>query len=59
MMGLEIIMDFLSSKDGDELFEKVTEVLRRFGISAVDVNGNSRSLYEVLCDVAEVINKGK
>ena len=59
MIGLEIIVDFLSSKDGDELFEKTTAILRRFGISAVDVNGNSRSLYDVLCDVAEKINQGK
>lgn len=59
MMGLEIIMDFLSSKDGDELFEKVTDILRRFGIATTDADGNVRNLYDVLCDVAEVLNKGE
>ena len=56
-MGLRIIMDFLSSKDGDELFEKVTEILSRFGITTTDSDGNVRNLYDVLCDVAEVLNK--
>lgn len=55
-MGLKIIMEFLSSKDGDELFEKVSEILKRFGITTTDSNGNVRSLYDVLCDVAEVLN---
>lgn len=58
-MGLKIIMEFLSSKDGDELFEKVTEMLKRFGITATDSDGNVRNLYDVLCDVAEVLNKEK
>lgn len=58
-MGLQIIMEFLSSKDGDELFEKVTEILERFGIMSTDSNGNVRNLYDVLCDVAEVLNKEK
>lgn len=56
-MGLRIIMDFLSSKDGDELFEKVSKVLSRFGITTTDSDGNVRNLYDVLCDVAEVLNK--
>lgn len=56
-MGLNIIMDFLSSKDGDELFEKVSKVLSRFGITTTDSDGNVRNLYDVLCDVAEILNK--
>lgn len=56
-MGLNIIMDFLSSKDGDELFEKVSKVLSRFGITTMDSDGNVRNLYDVLCDVAEILNK--
>lgn len=58
-MGLRIIMDFLSSKDGDELFEKVSKVLSRFGITTTDSDGNVRNLYDVLCDVANVLNKEK
>ena len=58
-MGLKIIMEFLSSKDGDELFEKMTEILKRFGITTTDSDGNVRNLYDVLCDVAEVLNKEK
>jgi hypothetical protein len=58
-MGLKIIMEFLSSKDGDELFEKATEMLARFGITTTDSDGNVRNLYDVLCDVAEVLNKEK
>lgn len=58
-MGLKIIMEFLSSKDGDELFEKVTEILGRYGITTTDADGNVRNLYDVICDVAEVLNKGK
>ena len=58
-MGLKIIMEFLSSKDGDELFEKVTEMLECFGITTTDSDGNARNLYDVLCDVAEVLNKEK
>ena len=30
------IINLLSSKDGDELFEKVTEILGRFGIATKD-----------------------
>ena len=56
-MGLRIIMDFLLSKNGDELFEKVTEILSRFGITTTDSDGNVRNLYDVLCDVAEILNK--
>ena len=50
-------MDFLSSKDGDELFEKVSKALSRFGITTTDSDGNVRNLYDVLCDVVEVLNK--
>ena len=58
-MGLKIIMEFLSSKDGDELFEKTTNILWRYGLTTTDSDGNVRNLYDVLCDVAEVLNKRK
>lgn len=56
-MGMRILMDLLSSKDGDELFKKVTELLKRFGITATDSNGNIKDLYTVVCEIAEVWNK--
>ena len=46
----------MCSKDGDELFEKVSEILNRFGITVADSNGNVKDLYTVLCEVAEVLN---
>lgn len=58
-MGMLNVINLLSSKDGDELFEKVTEILGRFGIATKDSNGNVKDLYTVLCEVAEVWNKEK
>ena len=58
-MGMRILIDLMSSKDGDELFEKVTEILKRFGITTTDSNGSVKDLYTVLCEVAEVWNKEK
>ena len=55
-MGLRILADLMSSKNGDELFGKVTEILKRFGITTTDSNGNAKDLYTVLCEVAEVLN---
>jgi hypothetical protein len=51
------IISVMCSKDGDELFEKVTEILNSFGITVTDSNGNVKDLYTVLCEVAEVWNK--
>ena len=61
MMPLQMkeIIGEMCSKNGDELFEKVTEILGRFGITAVDSNGNVKDLYTVLCEVSEVWNKEK
>ena len=58
-MGLRILMDLMSSKDGEELCEKVTELLKHFGITAIDSNGNFKDLYTLCCEVAEILNKGK
>ena len=56
-MGIGMLIDLMSSKNGDELFEKVTEMLKRFGIAAHDSDGNVKDLYEVCCEVVEVLNK--
>ncbi len=58
-MNLFEIISLLSSKDGDELFEKVTEILGRFGITVCNKDGSVKDLYTVLCEVAEVISKEK
>ena len=52
-------MDLMSSKDGDELFEKVQKLLSKFGITVYNTDGSVKDLYTVLCEVAEVWNKEK
>ena len=58
-MGVLEILNLLSCKDGDELFEKIVSILSRFDIEVVDENGNDKSFYRLCCDVAEVLNKEK
>lgn len=58
-MGMLEILSLLSCKNGDELFERVVSILSQFDIEVIDVNGNDKSLYELCCDVAEVLNKEK
>lgn len=54
---MRILMDLLSSKNGDELFEKVTEILKRFGISMCNEDGSYKDTHTLLCEIAEVWNK--
>lgn len=56
-MNMRMLMDLISSKDGNELFEKVTETLKHFGITVYNEDGSVKNLYAVLCEVAEVMNK--
>ncbi len=58
-MKLGELMDLISSKDGNELFEKIVEILAHFDIEVVDENGDDKSFYMLCCDVAKVLNKGK
>lgn len=58
-MKLGVLMDLISSKDGNELFEKIVEILARFDIEVMDEEGNDKSLYVLCCEVAEVLNKRK
>lgn len=51
------IINLLSSKDGDELFEKAKTILERFEIDVYNEDGSVKDLYTVCCDVAEVWNK--
>lgn len=58
-MKLGDILNVMASKDGDELFEKVVEILARFDIEVMDEEGSDKSLYTLCCEVAEVLNKRK
>lgn len=54
---MKILMDLLSSKNGDELFEKVKRLLDKFGINVYNEDGSIKDTYTVLCEVAKVWNK--
>lgn len=58
-MKLKEIMSLMSCKDGDELFEKVVSILAQFDIEVIDSEGNDKSFYALLCEIAEVWNKEK
>ena len=55
-MNMFELINLLSSKDGNELFEKVTEALKHFGITVYNEDGSVKNLYAVICEVAEVMN---
>ena len=55
-MGMLEVLQLLSCKSGDELFEKMVSILAHFDIEVVDENGNDKSFYRLCCDVAEVLN---
>lgn len=58
-MNMFELIGLLSSKDGDELFDKVKEILSRFGITVYNEDGSVKDLYTVVCEVAEVMNREK
>lgn len=58
-MKLGELMGLMSCKNGDELFEKVTEILKRFGISMYNADGSYKDTHTLLCEIAEVWNKEK
>lgn len=58
-MGMFDIINLLASKDGNEAFEKVKEILESVGIDVYNEDGSVKDLYTVLCEVAEVWNKEK
>lgn len=58
-MKLKELMDLLSSKDGDELFEKTSEILKRLGVSVYNEDGSYKDTHTLLCEIAEVWNKEK
>jgi hypothetical protein len=56
-MKLCEILDLMSCKNGDELFEMVVSMLSQFDIEVFDSDGNDKSFYTLCCDVADVLNK--
>ena len=58
-MGMLEILSLLSCKDGDELFEKASELLKRIGVSMYNEDGSYKDTHTLLCDIAEVWNKEK
>ena len=58
-MNLGELIDIMSCKDGDELFERMVRILAHFDVEVVDEDGNDKSFYRLCCDVAEVLNKEK
>lgn len=58
-MKLGELMGLMSSKNGDELFEKVGNLLVQFDISVYNDDGSVKDLYTLCCDAIEVMNKEK
>ena len=58
-MGMFEIITLLSSKNGDELFEKTSEILKRVGISMYNEDGSYKDTYTLICEISEVWNRGK
>lgn len=56
-MGMFELIDLMSSKDGGELYHKVEKILKNFDIDTCREDGTVKSLYELCCEVAEVLNK--
>jgi hypothetical protein len=59
MMKLGELMSLMSCKNGDELFEKVGNLLVQFDISVYNDDGSVKDVYTLCCDVVEVLNKEK
>ena len=58
-MKLKELIDVMASKDGDELFEKTSDVLKHIGVSVYNEDGSYKDTYTLICEIAEVLNKEK
>ena len=56
-MSILEIVNIMSSKNGDELFEKVTTLLDNLGITVYNADGTIKDVRTVIFEVAEVWNK--
>ena len=59
MIKLKDLMDLMTSNDGDGLFEKTSELLKRIGVSVYTEDGSYKDTYTLICEIAEVWNKEK
>ena len=58
-MGMFELINLMSSKNGDELFEKVTAILIQYDITAFNNDGSVKDLYTVCCELAALMNRGQ
>ena len=58
-MKLKDLIDVMASRDGDELFEKTSEILKCIGVSMYNEDGSYKDTYTLLCDISEAWNKEK
>ncbi len=58
-MGMFELIDLMSSKNGDELFVKVTSILIQRGIATYNDDGSVKDLYTICCEMAALMNKGQ
>ena len=58
-MKLGDLLAVMSCKDGDELFAKVTELLRKIEIQTTYCNGEVKDLRTLCYEVSDVLNSEK
>ena len=58
-MGLFELIDLMSSRDGDELLEKLANILCPLGIATTDDNGNFKDIHTLCCEIVKVLNQEK
>lgn len=56
-LRMKEIIDVMTSKNGDELFESVVGILNRLGISMYNEDGSYKDTYTLICEIAKVWNK--
>lgn len=57
MFKLQEILNIMQSKDGDELFLNVADILKRFGVTVTNCDGTVKDLRTLCGEAAEVMNK--
>jgi hypothetical protein len=53
------LMNLLSGKNGDEMFEILKHTLSYVGITVYNADGSYKDIYTLICEIAEVLNKEK
>ena len=55
-MKMKALIEIMACKEGNEMFDKIEEILNDFHIDVYRKDGTIKDLYEVCCDVADVWN---